>query len=128
MGVYYSEFLSPPDPNRASKCFQKSFELDPREADAARRLAQGFAEEGEWDLVEIVARRTIEGEGGLEDGPDARASRRYLPLNAWAWKAVGAVEMVRSRAFHVLCGSLKQASGATEIRRRYRSVSDRSAD
>ncbi|KAI0356305.1 TPR-like protein [Trametes cingulata] len=95
LGIYYSEFASPPDPNRASKCFQKAFELDPREADAARRLAEGFAEEGEWDLVEVVARRTIEGEGGLEEGPEARASRRYLPINAWAWKAVGAVELTR---------------------------------
>ncbi|TFK87083.1 TPR-like protein [Polyporus arcularius HHB13444] len=95
LGIYYSEYLSPPDPNRASKCFQKAFELDPREAEAARRLAEGFAEEGEWDLVEVVARRTIEGEGGLEDGPEAKASRRYLPINAWAWKAVGAVEMFR---------------------------------
>lgn len=94
LGIYYSEVVSPPDPNRASKCFQKAFELDPREAEAARRLAEGFAEEGEWDLVEVVARRTIEGEGGLEQGPDAKASRRYLPLNAWAWKAVGAVELV----------------------------------
>ncbi|OJT10137.1 Superkiller protein 3 [Trametes pubescens] len=95
LGIYYSEYVSPPDPNRASKCFQKAFELDPREADAARRLAEGFAEEGEWDLVEVVARRTILGEGGLEDGPEARASRRYLPINAWAWKAVGAVELTR---------------------------------
>ncbi|PIL34098.1 hypothetical protein GSI_03809 [Ganoderma sinense ZZ0214-1] len=95
LGIYYSEFVSPPDPNRASKCFQKAFELDPREAEAARRLAEGFAEEGEWDLVEVVARRTIDGEGGLEQGPDAKASSRYLPLNAWAWKAVGAVELTR---------------------------------
>ncbi|KAI0743910.1 TPR-like protein [Daedaleopsis nitida] len=95
LGIYYSEFASPPDPNRASKCFQKAFELDPREAEAARRLAEGFADEGEWDLVDVVARRTIEGEGGLEDGPETKASRRYLPINAWAWKAVGAVELAR---------------------------------
>ncbi|KAI8969575.1 TPR-like protein [Trametes punicea] len=95
LGIYYSDCLSPPDPNRASKCFQKAFELDPREAEAARRLAEGFAEEGEWDLVDVVARRTIEGEGGLEEGAETRASRRYLPINAWAWKAVGAVEMTR---------------------------------
>ncbi|PCH43840.1 hypothetical protein WOLCODRAFT_138620 [Wolfiporia cocos MD-104 SS10] len=92
LGVYYSDFLSPPDPNRASKCFQKAFELDPREAEAARRLAEGFAEEKEWDLVEVVARRTINGEGGLEGGA---APARYLPINAWAWKAVGAVELNR---------------------------------
>ncbi|TFY67241.1 hypothetical protein EVJ58_g1753 [Rhodofomes roseus] len=92
LGIYYSEHLTPPDPNRASKCFQKAFELDPREADAARRLAEGFAEEREWDLVEVVARRTIDGEGGLEGGT---ATARYLPINAWAWKAVGVVELNR---------------------------------
>jgi hypothetical protein len=36
---------SPPDPTWASKCFQKAFEPDPQEAYAARRLAEGFAEE-----------------------------------------------------------------------------------
>jgi superkiller protein 3 len=98
LGVYYAEFVSPPDPIRASKCFQKAFELDPREGYAARRLAEGFAEEREWDLVEVVARRTIDGEGGLEAGMkdgDAVAIGRYLPTNAWAWKAVGVVELVR---------------------------------
>ena len=94
LGIYYSEVASPPDPSRASKCFQKAFELDPRETDAAQRLAQGFAEEREWDLVEVVARRTIDGEGGLEGGVDAVAPARYLPLNAWAWKALGVVELV----------------------------------
>jgi superkiller protein 3 len=88
LGVYYAEHAAPPDPARASKCFQKAFELDPREADAARRLAEGFADEREWDLVDVVARRTIEGEGGAEP------TSRYLPMNAWAWKAVGAVELV----------------------------------
>src|SRR5262249_20704901 len=68
LGIYYAEFVSPPDPDRSSKCFQKAFELDARESEAARRLAEGFAEEREWDLVEVVARRAIEGEGGLEGG------------------------------------------------------------
>ena len=99
LGIYYSDHLSPPDPNRASKCFQKAFELDPREAEAARRLAEGFAEEREWDLVEVVARRTIDGEGGLEGG---NATARYLPINAWAWKAVGVVELVGSSC-HACC-------------------------
>ncbi|KAL4253450.1 hypothetical protein ABKN59_002079 [Abortiporus biennis] len=97
LGIYYSDYVSPPDPKRASKCFQKAFELDPREAEAARRLAEGFAEEQEWDLVEVVSRRTIEGEGGLEGGADSAAKARYLPLNAWAWKAIGVVELNRHR-------------------------------
>ncbi|KAK0232722.1 TPR-like protein [Armillaria fumosa] len=98
LGIYYEEYATPPDPNRASKCFQKAFELDSREVYAARRLAVGFAEEQEWDLVETVARRTIDGEGGSDAGLDkAGLSTVYLPMNAWAWKAVGAVELARRK-------------------------------
>lgn len=97
LGIYYAGFASPRDPTRASKCFQKAFELDAREGEAARRLAEGFAEEYEWDLVEVVARRTIEGEGGMDAGlqiTEGSAVGRYLFTNAWAWKAVGVVELV----------------------------------
>ncbi|KAG8917885.1 Superkiller protein 3 [Tulasnella sp. 418] len=98
LGIYYLEHAAPPDPVRASKCFQKAFELDAREGEAARRLAEGFAEDREWDLVEVVARRTIEGEGGIEGGQsgstnDAISNKRYFPTNAWAWKALGVVEL-----------------------------------
>jgi superkiller protein 3 len=109
LGIYYLEYVSPPDTTRASKCFQKAFELDPREVEAARRLAQGFAEEREWDLVEVIARRTIEGEGGLtgmgrksREGvseTSAAAIARHKPTNAWAWKALGVVEMVIRNSF-----------------------------
>ncbi|KIK67005.1 hypothetical protein GYMLUDRAFT_37036 [Collybiopsis luxurians FD-317 M1] len=97
LGIYYSEYASPADPTRASKCFQKAFELDPREADAAYRLAKGFADEQEWDLVEVVVRRTIEGEGGLHGGlqtAEDNAVSKYLPTNAWAWKALGVVKLI----------------------------------
>ncbi len=53
--------------NLALKCFQKAFELNAREADAARQLAEGFLEEQEWDLVKVVMNRTIEGKGRFED-------------------------------------------------------------
>ncbi|KAJ7668399.1 TPR-like protein [Mycena polygramma] len=96
LGIYYSEFVTPRDPTRASKCFQKAFELDAREGDAARRLADGFADEREWDLVEVVARRTIEGEGGMDAGLKSEGAGRFLPTNAWAWKAVGVVELARA--------------------------------
>ncbi|KAF5351978.1 hypothetical protein D9756_007386 [Leucocoprinus leucothites] len=95
LGFYYTEVATPPDPVRASKCFQKAFELDPRENAAARRLAEGFAEDREWDLVEVVVRRTIEGEGGLDAGIKESNSSviKFVPTNAWAWKAVGIIEM-----------------------------------
>ncbi|KAH9485295.1 Superkiller protein 3 [Psilocybe cubensis] len=96
LGIYYLEYSAPPDPIRSSKCFQKAFELDARETIAARRLAEGFANEREWDLVEVVAQRTIDGEGGLNAGlakAELDASSRYLPTNSWAWKAVGLVKL-----------------------------------
>ncbi|KAL5485002.1 SKI3 [Sanghuangporus weigelae] len=98
LGIYYLENASPSDPARAAKCFQKAFELDAREVEAAQRLAHSFAEEREWDLVEVVARRTIEGEGGLSGGlgsDEATAITKYKPTNAWAWKALGVVELNR---------------------------------
>ncbi|KAL0956081.1 hypothetical protein HGRIS_002250 [Hohenbuehelia grisea] len=97
LGMHYAEFADPPDPTRALKCFQKAFELDAGEAEAARRLAEGFADEGEWSLVEVVAKRTIEGEGGLDAGlkstVNAGVPSRYLPTNAWAWRALGVAEI-----------------------------------
>lgn len=96
LGIYFSSHASPPDPIRASKCFQKAVELDSREGEAARRLAEGFADEREWDLVEVVAKRAIEGEGGAEGNimGNEMAARRYMAVNAWAWKAIGVVELV----------------------------------
>ncbi|KAF9071064.1 TPR-like protein [Rhodocollybia butyracea] len=100
LGIYYAEHASPPDPTRASKCFQKAFELDSKEADAAHRLAKGFADEQEWDLVEVIARRTIEGEGGLDGGLLSTTDslvEKYRPTNAWAWKALGIVHLMNRK-------------------------------
>jgi superkiller protein 3 len=40
----------------------------------------------------------MEGEGGLEGGlsggDKAQNNTKFLPTNAWAWKAVGAYDMV----------------------------------
>lgn len=103
LGVYYAS-LSPPDTVRSSGCLQRAFELDPRQGEAARRLADNFADEKEWELVELIAKRTIEGEGGLEGGLESKgtnerereAKGRFLVENIWAWKALGAVELVKS--------------------------------
>lgn len=89
LGIYYTE-ISPPDPNRALKCFQKAFELDFRQAEAAKRLIEGFAVDQEWDLVDVVACRTIE---GLPLQTSDTAGLR--PTHVWAWKAVGVVELIR---------------------------------
>lgn len=93
LGFFYLEHTSPPDNARASKCFQKAFELDATQTAAAQQLCRGFAEEQEWELVEVIARRTIEWEGGAGEGKE-KVSARYLPANVWAWKAMGIVELV----------------------------------
>ncbi|GAA6060942.1 hypothetical protein JCM10212_003850 [Sporobolomyces blumeae] len=87
LGVYYRS-LAEPDWERASKCFQKAFELDPSQEVAAKYLAEEFAELGEWSLVEIIARRVVEGNKG-KAGMGRKAAARL----AWAWKAIGGAEL-----------------------------------
>jgi len=97
LGICYAEAHSPPDTERALKCFQKAFELDATEAEAARRLAFGYADDDEWALVRAIATRVMEGEGGVEGvagGSVMNAAGRFAPKNAWAWKALGSTEMV----------------------------------
>jgi superkiller protein 3 len=103
LGICYAEAHSPPDTERALKCFQKAFELDATEADAARRLAFGYADEDEWAQVRAIATRVMEGEGGVEGiagGEVMNATGRFAPTNGWAWKALGSTEMVSSVALH----------------------------
>jgi superkiller protein 3 len=99
LGICYAEGHSPPDTERALKCFQKAFELDATEAEAARRLAFGYADDDEWAQVRAIATRVMEGEGGVEGiagGAVMNAAGRFAPMNAWAWKALGSTEMVGS--------------------------------
>ncbi|GMK57364.1 hypothetical protein CspeluHIS016_0401980 [Cutaneotrichosporon spelunceum] len=96
LGICYAEAHSPPDTERALKCFQKAFELDATEADAARRLAFGYADEDEWAQVRAIAMRVMEGEGGVEGiagGEVMNATERFALTNGWAWKALGSTEM-----------------------------------
>jgi superkiller protein 3 len=88
LGLYYRS-LSDPDWERSSKCFQKAFELDPSQEVAAKYLAEEFAELSEWSLVEVIARRVVEGNKG-KAGMGGKAAARL----AWAWKAIGGAELV----------------------------------
>ena len=58
LGFFYADVAN--DPTRAYKCFQRAFELDAGEVDAAERLAQDFADTRQWELVEVVARRVLQ--------------------------------------------------------------------
>lgn len=96
LGICYSA-ASPPDNDRALKCYQKAFELDATEAEAAHRLAIGYANDDEWAQVRAIATRVMQGEGGVEGvagGEVMNAKGRFAPKNGWAWKALGSTEMV----------------------------------
>ncbi|KAL7425055.1 Superkiller protein 3 [Cryptotrichosporon argae] len=87
---------SPPDEDRALMCFQKAFELDATETEAAHRLASGYALQDEWSSVRTIATRVMSGEGGVEGvagGSLLEATGRFAPKNGWAWKALGSTEM-----------------------------------
>lgn len=83
LGLFYADVAN--DPNRAYKCFQKAFELDAGEVDAAERLARDFADTRQWDLVEVVARRVLQ------------ASRKRVSTGreiSWPHRALGVAELV----------------------------------
>ena len=125
LGICYTS-ASPPDDERALKCFQKAFELDATEADAAHRLAKGYANEDEWGLVRSIATRVMEGEGGVEGvagGEVMNAKGRFAPKNGWAWKALGSTEIVSIFVLTVLTPS---TTGTTpKPRRHIRSLFER---
>lgn len=116
------------------KCFQKAFELDATEADAARLLAEGYADDDEWARVRTIAMRVMEGEGGVEGvagGEVMNAKGRFAPKNGWAWKALGSTEMASSElcrrsggtddwslALQKLCQSGTSVSNCLESRSR----------
>ena len=85
LGLFYADVAN--DASRAYKCFQKAFELDAGEVDAAERLAQDFADTRQWELVEVVARRVL------------GASRKRLATKrelSWPHRALGVSELVRN--------------------------------
>ncbi|KAI9723608.1 MAG: hypothetical protein M1812_000908 [Candelaria pacifica] len=87
LGIYYSDYAN--DRKRARKCFQKAFELSPSELEAAERLAQAFADQGEWDLVEIVAQRVVDS-GRVRPSPGSKKQG-----SSWPYAALGVVQLNR---------------------------------
>jgi len=84
LGIFYDDVVH--DSKRAYKCFQKAFELDAGEVDAAERLARDFADTRQWDLVEVVAERVLQ------------TSRNRIATNreaSWPHRALGVAELVR---------------------------------
>ncbi|KAI9697842.1 MAG: Superkiller protein 3 [Bogoriella megaspora] len=85
LGIYYADYAR--DKKRARQCFQKAFELSSSELVAAEQLARSFADQGEWDIVEIIAQRAIDS-GKIRLSPGSKKK----PVS-WPYSALGVVQM-----------------------------------
>ncbi|EKG16415.1 Tetratricopeptide TPR-1 [Macrophomina phaseolina MS6] len=88
LGIFYQDYAR--DKKRARQCFQKAFELSPSELEAAERLARSFADQGEWDIVEVIAERAIES-GKCRPAPGSKKKKGV----SWPFSAMGIVQMNR---------------------------------
>lgn len=85
LGIYYADYAK--DKKRARKCFQKAFELSSSEVEAAERLARTFADQREWDLVEVVAQRVVDS-GKVRPPPGSK--KKGL---SWPFAALGVCQL-----------------------------------
>ncbi|MCJ1399353.1 Superkiller protein 3 [Xylographa trunciseda] len=85
LGIYYSDYAK--DKKRSRKCFQKAFELSSSEVEAAERLARAFADQREWDLVEVVAQRVVDS-GRIRPPPGSK--RKGI---SWPFAALGVCQL-----------------------------------
>ncbi|KAK4242905.1 Superkiller protein 3 [Achaetomium macrosporum] len=85
LGVYYADYAR--DKKRARRCFQKAVELSPSEVMSAERLARSFADDGDWDRVELVAQRVVDS-GKVKPPPGSK--RKGI---SWPFAALGVAEL-----------------------------------
>jgi len=85
LGIFYADYSK--DKKRSRKCFQKAFELSSSEVEAAERLARIFADQGEWELVEVVAQRVVES-GKVKPAPGSKKKGV-----SWPFAALGVAEL-----------------------------------
>ncbi|CAM1503836.1 Fc.00g014270.m01.CDS01 [Cosmosporella sp. VM-42] len=85
LGVYYADYVK--DKKRARRCFQKALELSSAEVIAAEYLARSFADDGDWDRVELVARRIVDS-GKVKPPPGSK--RKGI---SWPFAALGVAEL-----------------------------------
>jgi superkiller protein 3 len=85
LGLYYADYAK--DKKRARKCFQKALELSPSETQSAERLARSFADDGDWDRVELVAQRVVDS-GKVKPPPGSK--RKGI---SWPFAALGVAEL-----------------------------------
>lgn len=81
LGRYYSSYAK--DKRRARQCFQKAFELSAGEVFAAEQLARTFADDANWDIVEVIAQRVIDS-GIVRPAPGSKRKAFSWPFAALA--------------------------------------------
>ncbi|KAI8948609.1 tetratricopeptide [Xylaria longipes] len=79
LGVYYADYVK--DKKRARRCFLKAVELSSAEVESAERLARSFADDGDWDRVELVAQRVVDS-GRVKPPPGSKKKGISWPLSA----------------------------------------------
>ena len=85
LGIYYADYAK--DKKRARRCFQKAVELSSSEVLSAERLAKSFADDGDWDRVELVAQRIVDS-GKVRPPPGSK--RKGI---SWPFAALGVAEL-----------------------------------
>jgi superkiller protein 3 len=100
LGIYFADYAD--DKKRARRCFQQAVELSPSEVEAAERLARSFADTGDWDRVELVARRVVES-GKVRPPPGSK--RKGI---SWPFAALGVAEL-NKQEFHKAIVSFQSA-------------------
>ncbi|KAI1821182.1 tetratricopeptide-like protein [Xylaria intraflava] len=78
LGVYYADYAR--DKARARRCFLKAVELSSSEVESAERLARSFADDGDWDRVELVAQRVVDS-GRVKPPPGSKKKGISWPLS-----------------------------------------------
>ncbi|KAK1779615.1 hypothetical protein QBC45DRAFT_411063 [Copromyces sp. CBS 386.78] len=100
LGIYYADYAK--DKKRARRCFQKAVELSPSEVESAERLARSFADDGDWDRVELVAQRVVDS-GKVKPPPGSK--RKGI---SWPFAALGVAEL-NKQEFHKAIVSFQSA-------------------
>lgn len=100
LGIYYNDYAK--DKKRARRCFQKALELSAAEVVSAERLARSFAEDGDWERVELVAQRIIDS-GKVKPPPGSK--RKGI---SWPFAAMGVAEL-NKQDFHKAIVSFQAA-------------------
>lgn len=100
LGIFYDDYAK--DKKRARRCFQKALELSASEVMAAERLARSFANDGDWDRVELVSQRVVDS-GKVKPPPGSK--RKGI---SWPFAALGVAEL-NKQDFHKAIVSFQSA-------------------